>query len=152
MVAIAAVCVLAPTSVGGANNYLLTNGTSMLPAIQPHSAVIIRKESAYHVGEVVAYHNPDLKTVVLHRIVRRDGSLYVFKGDNNSYADFYEPNQSDLIGKKVFYVPSAGRVLMALRTPWVGAPLLGLLVLWAFWDVKPKPKPDADADSADKFA
>jgi hypothetical protein len=95
---------------------------------------VIRKQSSYQVGEIVAYHNRDLKAVVLHRIIARDGSKYVFKGDNNQFADLYEANASDLIGEKVVYSPSAGRVLLGLRNPIIGAALFGAFAVWMLWD------------------
>jgi signal peptidase I len=126
---------------------MLTNGTSMYPTIRPGSVVVVRKESSYRVGEIVAYHNPDLHAVVFHRIVGRDGSKYVFKGDNNPFPDFYEPTNSDLIGAKWIYWPTGGRALSILRTPWLGAAVLGLLTLWALASSDEKP---ADADSEDE--
>ena len=133
-VALVAFLALAPASLGGSNTYVVTRGTSMLPTIKPDSLVVIRAESSYHVGEIVAYHNRDLNAVVLHRIVARDGSKYVFKGDNNQFADLYEANASDLVGAKVFYSASAGRVMIGLRNPLLGATLLGAFVIWVLWD------------------
>ncbi len=125
---------IAPTALGGPNSYVLTHGTSMLPTIRSGSLVVTHRESSYRVGQVVAYHNADLHTVVLHRIIGRDGDKYIFKGDNNPFADFYEPTKADLVGVRVLDVPSAGRVLLSLRNPFVGAVILGSLVVWALWD------------------
>jgi len=130
---------IAPATIGGPNNYMLTHGTSMLPTIKPSSLVVTHRESSYRVGQVVAYNNPDLHTVVLHRIIGRDGDKYIFKGDNNPFPDFYEPTQADLIGARVLYLPSAGRVLLSLRNPIVGAFVLGALTVWALWDTDKTP-------------
>lgn len=41
----------------------------------------------YDVGDVVAYRNLQLDTVVLHRIVAREGERYVLQGDSNTWLD-----------------------------------------------------------------
>ena len=125
---------VAPSSLGGPNTYVVTHGTSMLPTIKPSSLVVIRQQSSYHVGEIVAYHNRDLHVVVLHRIIARDGSKYVFKGDNNQFPDLYEATAADLIGEKVVYSPTAGLVLLDLRKPLIGALLFGAFAVWVLWD------------------
>jgi signal peptidase I len=134
-IAVAAFVALAPTSVGGSDTYLETNGISMLPVIHGGSAVIARKESTYKVGQIVAYDNIDLHTVVLHRIIGRDGAKYIFKGDNNKFPDIFEPTKDQLLGKKVVYWPAGGRLLLNLRTPWVAAVLIGLFAMWFVSDL-----------------
>lgn len=134
------VALLAPTSVGGKNEYLVTSGTSMLPTVRPGSVVVIRSQPDYRVGEIVAYRNPDLHAVVLHRIISIHGSHYVFKGDNNKFSDFFEPTKHDLIGKKVFYSHSVGQALMILRVPWIGASLCFAFVIWLFWGTSKSPE------------
>jgi signal peptidase I len=137
LIAIGLLCAyeLGPASVGGPNTYVITRGTSMLPTIKPYSLVVIRQQSSYRVGEIVAYHNRDLHAVVLHRIIARDGSKYVFKGDNNQFPDLYEASATDLVGEKVVYSPSAGRVLLGLRNPLIGAVLFGGFAIWVLSDI-----------------
>jgi signal peptidase I len=141
---------LAPTSVGGQDTYVITSGDSMYPTIKTHSAVVLRKESDYHVGEIAAYRNPDLGgALVLHRIVKRDGQRYVFKGDNNQYPDFYEPHQGQLVGAKVFYSHGAGQAILNLRTPILGALMLGSVALWILWPSKKPTTSPEDHPSED---
>lgn len=122
---------LAPAAVGGTASYVVTSGTSMLPTITGNGLVITRSHTSYHIGEIVAYHNRELRQVVLHRIVGRDGARYIFKGDNNGFTDPYHPTAADIVGAKWLYWQSGGRLLLNLRTPWVGALLLGGMGMFA---------------------
>lgn len=121
----------APTAIGGSASYVITDGTSMLPRFHADGLVITRQESSYHVGEVVAYHNRELHTVVMHRIVAIDGDRYVFKGDNNNFRDDYRPTKSELVGREWAYWPGGGEYLGYLRNPLTFAVLIGLITLWA---------------------
>lgn len=122
---------LGPVGLGGRASYVVTDGTSMLPRFHTGGMVITRAEPAYHVGEVVAYHNKELKTVVMHRIVAIDGNRYVFKGDNNDFRDDYHPTKSELVGKEWVYWPNGGRYLMLVRQPIVFAVILAGLGFFA---------------------
>lgn len=127
---------LAPTQIGGQDRYMITDGTSMLPTIRGGALVIVRPEPSYHVGEIVAYHNAQLKgAVVLHRIIAIKGGHYTFKGDHNSFADLGRPTKTAIVGAEWIYSPMAGQVWMNLRVPWVGALFLGVFGAWAFSDI-----------------
>ena len=127
-----ALTIFLPVSLGGSASYVVTDGTSMLPHFRANGLVIARSESDYHVGEVVAYHNRQLKRVVMHRIVAMDGDRYVFRGDNNPYADQFHPSKSDIVGKEWVYWPGAGRYLDMVRSPLTFAILIGIVTLLAF--------------------
>lgn len=124
--------VLAPKAVGGQSSLVVTNGTSMLPHFHANGLVVTRPEPSYHVGEVVAYHNQILHRVVMHRIVARDGNTFVFKGDNNSYADLYHPSTSDLVGKEWLYLPNGGRYLQFVRSPLIFGLSMAFVGIFAF--------------------
>jgi signal peptidase I len=113
----------APTGIGGSTSYVVTDGISMEPHFHAGDLVLVRRQSSYGVGEIVAYRNTMLGTVVLHRIVGRSGVRYVFKGDNNSFKDFEHPAGSQLIGALWLHLPGAGTRLKSLRSP----ALLGVL-------------------------
>jgi signal peptidase I len=120
---------IAPVQVGGSASYVITDGISMLPKFVGDGLVITRAEGNYHVGEVAAYHNADLKAVVMHRIVALEGNRYVFKGDNNDFSDQYHPTKADLVGKEWVYWPGAGRYLKLLREPLNFAIVIGIVAL-----------------------
>ena len=121
---------LAPPQLGGSTSYVITEGVSMLPHYHTADLVVLHKQSTYRVGQVAAYHNPTLRTVVMHRIVAVNGSRYLFKGDNNNFTDSYEPSAGQIIGAQWFHLPGAGRWVRQLRQPAVTAVLLA--ALWVF--------------------
>lgn len=104
-----------------------THGVSMLPRFHTGDLAVVVPGAPYTVGEIVAYHNPLLQAVVLHRIVAEHHGLFSFKGDNNRYRDPLSLPASDIAGRLVARVPDGGAVLAWLRSP-VG---LGVLVVGA---------------------
>jgi len=123
--------VFGPLAIGGGASYVVTDGVSMLPHYRAEGLVVTRAQKTYNVGEVVAYHNPQLGAVVMHRIVALDGDRYVFKGDNNSFRDTYHASASDLVGEEWIYIPHAGRYLRLVRTPALFATVLGVIAFFA---------------------
>jgi signal peptidase I len=115
---------LAPSALGGSTDYVVTDGISMEPRFHAGDLVLVRNQSSYHVGEIVAYRSRVFHTIVLHRIIARDGSRYVFKGDNNNFVDFEHPTRSQLIGAMWLHIPGAGARLESVSSP----ALIGLLV------------------------
>ena len=107
----------APAALGGSTTYVVTDGISMQPRFHSGDLVLVRPEGNYRVGQIVAYHNRQLGTIVLHRIVGRVGSRYVFKGDNNNFMDFEHPARSQLIGALWMHVPGMGADLSSVRSP-----------------------------------
>ncbi len=121
----------APVQLGGSTTYVVTHGTSMEPHFHTGDLAIVRGQSDYHVGEVVAYHNHQLHTIVLHRIIGREGDRYLFKGDNNNFVDPEHPVASQLIGALWIHIPGVGLRLQSIRSPLVMGILLfvGMLLL-----------------------
>jgi signal peptidase I len=116
----------APPQLGGHTAYVTTFGTSMEPLIHPGDLVIVRELPPYGIGDVVAYRSPELREVVLHRIVARDGSRFVFKGDNNAWLDSYHPTQDELVGRMVIRLPGVGGRIGTVRTPAGLSTIVGL--------------------------
>jgi signal peptidase I len=94
-----------------------THGNSMYPRITTGDLVLAVEQSAYHPGDVVAYHSRDLRQVVLHRIKAIRGSHYTFRGDNNDYDDPEEPETGQLIGREVLLIPGGAVWLDRLEAP-----------------------------------
>ncbi|KAB8142910.1 signal peptidase I [Chloroflexia bacterium SDU3-3] len=127
----AAWLLLAPTQLGGQVSWLVVNGNSMEPLYHRGDLVLLRAEPQYQVGQVLAYRHPEIGPVI-HRAIGRDGALWVFQGDHNTFIDPYRPHTSDLIGRAVLWVPALGSPLIWLRTPAVAAALafgMGLLMV-----------------------
>ncbi len=121
----------APSQFGGETTYVVTHGISMEPRFHTGDLALVRAQSSYHVGEIVAYDSRMLHTVVLHRIIGRDGSRYIFKGDNNNFIDPEHPKASQLVGALWLHIPGAGATLLSIRSPLLIAALVavGLLIL-----------------------
>ena len=121
--------VFAPVSVGGSSTWVVTDGISMEPRFHAGDLVLVRAQSHYHVGEIVAYNNKQLHTIVLHRIVGRDGSRYIFKGDNNNFLDFEHPAQNQLIGALWLHFAGLGGTLESLHSPVLIGAMFALATL-----------------------
>jgi len=121
----------APTQLGGSTRYVVTHGVSMEPRFHTGDLALVRAQSNYHVGEVVAYDNRMLHTIVLHRIIAQHGARYVFKGDNNNFVDPERPRASQLLGALWLHVPSVGATLQSIRSPLLVGALIavGMLIL-----------------------
>jgi signal peptidase I len=121
---------LAPVALGGSTTYVVTEGISMEPRFHTGDLALVRRQSSYHVGEIVAYYSKAFHTVVLHRIVGRAGARYIFKGDNNNFVDFEHPAASQLIGALWVHLPGVGGVLDSVRSPALigGLAALGTLL------------------------
>jgi hypothetical protein len=89
----------------------------MEPLLHKGDLAIVRAAPSYHVGDVVAYHSSTLRTVVLHRIIGRDGDRYVFKGDNNTWVDTDHPEGSALIGRMEMKLPGVGTHVQQIASP-----------------------------------
>lgn len=116
----------APPMLGGSTSYAATEGISMAPRFHSGDLVLVRARGSYRAGEIVAYHSHMLGTVVLHRIVGRDGTRYLFKGDTNDFVDPEHPARGQLIGALWVHLPGAARYLASVRTPAVMGGLVGL--------------------------
>ena len=120
---------LAPPQLGGRTSYAVTYGISMEPHFHHGDLVVLRRQSSYSVGEVVAYHSPDLRRTVLPRIIAIHDGRYTFKGDNNNFVDPEHPTNADLVGAEWMHVPRVGNWLGALHDPVDAAIAAGVAVL-----------------------
>jgi len=113
----------APTSLGGSATYITTYGTSMEPVLHRGDLVVVKPQSSYRVGDVVAYRSESLRAVVLHRIVDRDGDRFVVQGDNNTWIDTDHPTEDQLVGKMTMRLPGVGTQVRRATAPPVVATL-----------------------------
>lgn len=121
--------VFAPQVLGGQVSWIIVSGISMFPKFRDGDLVFLRQAASYRVGEVAAYYDPLLRAKVMHQIIAVRGVHYIFKGENNPYVDPYHPVRSQIKGLEWFMVPELGRLVLLLRKPVVGAPLLGLIAV-----------------------
>jgi signal peptidase I len=128
--------VAGPAQLGGATTYVTTHGISMQPRLHTGDLALVRPAADYRVGDVVAYRSAVLRSVVLHRIIGRDGDRYLFKGDNNNFVDPAHPRRDELIGRMWLRVPQGGAVLAWLRIPAIAALLCGGVALLWLWPAR----------------
>lgn len=130
--------VLAPTNLGGQTAYVIVSGTSMEPLFHRGDLVVLRQTGDYEVGDVVTYQNPDYGPVI-HRIIAEDGERYVLQGDNNSWEDYYRPEESDILGKTWIHLPGIGKAIQPIRTPKgmaIAGGLLGVMIVMSIFPKK----------------
>ncbi|MBI5350619.1 MAG: signal peptidase I [Chloroflexi bacterium] len=130
----------APGQFGGQTTYLIINGNSMSPLLQSGDLVIVRANSFYQIGDVVAYRHPDVGAII-HRIVERDGDAFILQGDHNTWLDSYQPTTQEVLGKLWWHLPNAGTWIKYLRSPLVIAfiaALIGFLFMSSFLSTSPR--------------
>jgi signal peptidase I len=116
-----------PQALGGSTSYVVPRGASMEPKLSDGDLALVRSQSAYGVGDVVAYRNTALHRVVVHRIVAIDNGVYTFKGDANSFQDPQPVRRSQLVGKLSVGIPWLGGLLLWLTSP-INALLLAAVI------------------------
>jgi signal peptidase I len=121
-----------PIGLGGSTAYAVIVGTSMEPHLHRGDVAVLRENSEYHVGDVVAYHSRLLGSTVLHRIIGAHDGLYAFKGDANDFTDPGNVRRSDLIGRYWFKIAGAAPVLQWVQRPWHAGLFAGLLGILLF--------------------
>lgn len=93
---------------------------SMEPAYHVGDLLLVKKQDAYAVGDVVVYQSGSM--LVVHRIIAVNGSTVTTQGDANNAPD--EPFDRSLIqGGVAGCIPGVGRIIDFVKTP------LGILLL-----------------------
>jgi signal peptidase I len=131
----------APIQAGGQAAYIMVIGKSMEPNFHLGDMIIVKQDSHYNVGDIVAYKNMQLKNNVFHRIIGYESGRYILKGDNNAWVDTYKPSPEEVIGKLWIYLPGAGNIIQRIRTPLNMAIIIGVVAgFFLFNSMKEKPK------------
>ena len=108
--------IFAPPAIGGQTSYIIVIGNSMEPTFFYGDLAFIRVADTYQVGDIVTYNQPEIGTI-FHRIIAIENGRYILKGDHNTWEDSYKPQQSEILGKYWFFIPSAGKFFQKLRSP-----------------------------------
>lgn len=110
-----------PTALGGDTVFLIVQGNSMLPTIQPGSLVLAKERSTYELNDIIAFvlHSPeDAGGVnVVHRIIGVEENGFVIQGDNNPKPDIGYHTNEDILGEVIFATPFFGDALTMIRNP-----------------------------------
>jgi signal peptidase I len=127
LVAFASWYFLAPRVLGGSTGYVsVARGVSMEPRIHAGDLALVRRASAYRVGDVVAINDTSLGHTVLHRVIGTSGARLTTRGDNNDFTDAFHPVAADVAGRMFLRIPAGGRALGLLRSKVALAVLLAL--------------------------
>lgn len=87
---------------------------SMEPEFSEGDLIVVKETDIYEVDDIVVFQEGNSLTV--HRIINIDGETITTKGDANNTAD--APIQASAVkGKVLFWIPFAGKIVEALKTP-----------------------------------
>lgn len=141
-----------PATLGGTTSYAFVSGVSMLPVLHTGDLAIIVPKPAYEIGEIVAFRpGPGAEGAIIHRVVGGNAiSGYLVQGDNKPDPDGIRPVPSQILGRAVLVVPSAGWVLAAIRTPAVLVALAALVATSTYLDRRAAQVARAEALAADR--
>ena len=62
-------------------NFIKVMGFSMVPTLSINDKLIIKKQDRYELGDILVYTYGD--NIVVHRLLKTNGKLYLCKGDNS---------------------------------------------------------------------
>lgn len=135
-----------PQSLGGRVAYIKVSGHSMEPTMHFGDLVVIRAESTYHVGDVIAYRVPPgdvgAGVTVIHRIVGGNPHTgYLTRGDNNHYNDPWHPRLTDIVGARWALLPGTANAFSHLRGPLPLAAFAALLTMLAAHEISKRRDP-----------
>ena len=143
-----------PAALGGDTQFLLVQGQSMLPTIEPGSFVVIKKQDSYEVGDIVSYSTSIQSEFqgrnVVHRIMEVKPTGFIIKGDNNQKNDPSIVKQEQIMGEVVFFTPFAGYILLIMRNPLIMIVLAVATFMMQFGRKKKKPIPDIEIEKKPK--
>ncbi|MGQ0791212.1 MAG: signal peptidase I [Nitrosopumilaceae archaeon] len=132
-----------PSALGGNAEFLLVQGQSMLPTIEPGSFVVIKSKPTYEIGDIVSYSTEKFSDfggrTIVHRIIKETNEGFIIKGDNNPKPDPGVIAPSAIRGEVVLFTPFLGYVLVLLRNPLVMG-VLAVVMLMAQMKSKKKKK------------
>lgn len=145
-----------PTTLGGCSTLTIVSGQSMEPTYYTGDLVWARCGEP-QVGDVVVYEPEDTDGArVIHRIIGGDPGAWIIQGDNNSFIDPWEPDDSQVVGIARLDIPNLGSVVYTLANPyiWISLFLLaGAIYLWPRPDdaeasqVAPEPEPEPESET-----
>lgn len=106
---------------------------SMEPTIKVNDLIIIQKSNIedLKIGDIITYKTED-GTIVTHRIIKKnkeDGqNVYTTKGDNNDVEDSEKVSFSQVYGKYLFKINSAGKFAEQLQNNGIISVVLIIII------------------------
>lgn len=90
---------------------------SMEPTIHVGDMIIINtKDKNYQEGNIITFYDSE-GTFTTHRIIKMEGDKIVTQGDNNDSEDNYDLTRDKVVGKYVWRLGGAGKLLAAFKSP-----------------------------------
>ncbi len=112
---------------------------SMEPALEINDIIFVREADSYEVGDIVVYQSG--QTLIVHRMIARDGENLITQGDANNAAD--PPIAIHAVkGEVIAHIPAVGLAVNALKTP-VGI-LIVLIAAFALTEFSFRKEKDRD--------
>lgn len=105
---------------------LIISSGSMEPELMIGDVIIIKQDDDYNVGDIITFN--DNNSLVTHRIVKKDGSQFVTKGDNNNTQDREIVNYTDIQGKVILN----SKILKFIYAHWLVTILAVILLFFIF--------------------
>ena len=144
-----------PVALGGDTQFLLVEGQSMLPTIEPGSFVVLKAQESYEVGDIVGYTTPQQSVFqgrnVVHRIIEdKDDRGFLIQGDNNPKPDPGLVPEDRIMGEVILFTPFFGYVLLIMRNPLVMIVLAVATFMMQFGRKKKKPIPGLEVEKKPK--
>ncbi len=142
-----------PEALGGETQFLLVQGQSMMPTIEPGSFVILKEKEKYEIDDIVGYSTavdgPFSGRNIVHRIMDERKAGFIIKGDNNPKNDPGIVSPDDIFGEVIFFTPFAGYLLIFIRNPLVMG-VLAVAVMMMQFGRKKKKKPKLEVEQKPK--
>lgn len=107
----------------------------MHPTMDEGDLAVLREQSSYEEGDIVAFRVPAGEqgegAVIIHRIVGGDAeSGFILQGDNKDSADRWHPRSKDIVGSTWFKVGGAGEWVRKLYEPLGRGAIVGIMALF----------------------
>lgn len=140
---LALLALLWPQNFAGPTSFVGVDGHSMDGTYVDGDLIVVRRQSAYAVGDIVTYRVPQGEfgagAHVIHRIIGGDAETgFITQGDNRDKPDVWRPRPSDMLGTSWIRLPAASARFQQLGQP---VPLGALCAsLTVFVSLLPKKK------------
>jgi len=112
---------------------------SMEPTLGINDVIFVRETDSYEVGDIVVYQSG--QTLIVHRIIAKDGENLITQGDANNTAD--APIERYAVkGEVIARIPAVGMAVNALKTP--AGILIVLIAAFALTELSFRKEKDKD--------
>lgn len=76
---------------------ILCCGNSMLPVLMTGDILLVNTTVVPNVGDIIVFNTP-LEKQFVHRLIKKEGSLFITRGDNIRVIDSFRIGENDIIG------------------------------------------------------